>query len=275
MKKSIVSLLTVAAFVCGMTSCNNAKKQEDTAKKEEVAVKENLPSKSILTVELKNETVQLLKDMPDSELPYRLASGSVTIGVGDMSYMLPVAKAADLNTLSQKARACGMYYADLNILKATKQPTADVEKVLAKLTTELNVPFILDILKEKVPANATKEQMQAFFKDQETKVIEAMAANDKIDIQIEMIGGMSAEYACLLANPKLVVKGDATSAGLSDTMMKRVDMLNEIIGDLSEYYPNLKQLSEIISPLKEDVASVQKARDSKTQIEGIRNALLK
>lgn len=275
MRKSIVSLLTVAAFVCGMASCNNAKKQEETAKKEEVAVKENVPSKNVLTLELKNETVQLLKDMPDSELPYRLATGSVQISVGDMSYMLPVAKAADLNTLSQKARACGMYYADLNILKAIKQPTGEVEKVLAKLTTELNVPFILDILKQQVPANATKEQMQAFFKDQENKVLEAMVENDKIDVEIEMIGGMSAEYACLLANPKLVVKGDATSAGLSDIMMKRVEMLNEIIGDLSEYYPDLKQLSEIIAPLKDDVTSVNKARESRAQIEGIRNALLK
>lgn len=276
MKKSILSMLTVAAVVFSMTSCNGAKKTNDEAEKTEAAaVIAGSAPRSLLTEELKQETLLLLKDMPDSEIPYRISTGEVKVGVGDLSYMLPVAKAAELTTPTQKARACGMYLADYNILKAIGQPTAEVEGVLVKLTADLNISFLLDILKEQAPANATKEQLQAFLDNQEDKIIEKMYNENKVDVEIEMLGAASAEYACLLANPSLVVKGDATSAGLSDNMMKRVDILNEIVADLSVYYPDLKQLGEIISPLKQKVETIQSAREANAEIISIRDSLLK
>lgn len=276
MKKSILSMLTVAAVVFSMTSCNGAKKTNDEAEKTEAAaVIAGSAPRSLLTEELKQETLLLLKDMPDSEIPYRISTGEVKVGVGDLSYMLPVAKAAELTTPTQKARVCGMYLADYNILKAIGQPTAEVEGVLVKLTADLNISFLLDILKEQAPANATKEQLQAFLDNQEDKIIEKMYNENKVDVEIEMLGAASAEYACLLANPSLVVKGDATSAGLSDNMMKRVDILNEIVADLSVYYPDLKQLGEIISPLKQKVETIQSAREANAEIISIRDSLLK
>ena len=71
------------------------------------------------------------------------------------------------------------------------------------------VSFVLDILKEQAPKDATKEQLQAFLNAQEDKIIEKMAAENKIDAEVEMLGAASAEYACLVANPTLVVEGDA------------------------------------------------------------------
>ena len=82
--------------------------------------------------------------------------------------------------------------------------------------------FVLDILKEQAPKDATKEQLQAFLNAQEDKIIEKMAAENKVDAEVEMLGAASAEYACLIANPTLVVEGDATSAGLSTIWKKRV-----------------------------------------------------
>lgn len=276
MKKSVLSVLTVAALVFGMTSCNGAKKTSDDAgKTEEAAVIAGNAPKDLLTEELKTETIQLLKDMPDSEVPYRISTGEVTLGVGNIKYMLPVSKASELSTPSQKARALGMYLSDYNILKAIGQPTAEVEGVLAKLSTDLNVSFVLDILKEQAPEKASKEELKAFLKAQENKIIDKMAADNKMDVAVEMIGGLTAENACLFANPSLVVKGDATSAGLSDNMVKRVDMLGEVVADLGAYYPNLTQLGDIISPLKEKTASVKSARDANADIMGIRDALLK
>lgn len=276
MKKSVLSVLAVAALTFGMVSCNGAKKSnEEATKTEEAAAQAGNVSKDLLTEELKQETILLLKDMPDSEIPYRLNNGEVEVNVGDIKYMLPVAKAAELSTSTLKARALGMYMADYNVLKAMGQPTAELEKVIAKLATDLNITFVLDILKEEAPKDATKEQLQAFLNGQEDKIIEKMAAENKIDVEVEMLGGASAEYACLIANPTLVVKGDATSAGLSENMEKRVSMLGEVVSDLSAYYPDLKQLGEIISPLKEKVASYQEARAANAEIMGIRDALLK
>ena len=134
---------------------------------------------------------------------------------------------------------------------------------------------VLDILKEQAPKDATKEQLQAFLNAQEDKIIEKMAAENKIDAEVEMLGAASAEYACLVANPTLVVEGDATSAGLSTNMEKRVSMLEEVVADLAAYYPDLKQLGETIAPLKEKVASIQSARAANAEIMGIRDALLK
>ena len=134
--------------------------------------------------------------------------------------------------------------------------------------------FVLDILKEQAPKDATKEQLQAFLNAQEDKIIEKMAAENKVDAEVEMLGAASAEYACLVANPTLVVEGDATSAGLSTNMEKRVSM-EEVVADLAAYYPDLKQLGETIAPLKEKVASIQSARAANAEIMGIRDALLK
>ncbi|WP_455628734.1 hypothetical protein [Parabacteroides chinchillae] len=276
MKKSFVSLLTVAAFLFGMASCNSsAKKAEAEAQTEQEAVIAGEVSKSLLTEELKVEVSQFLKDMSESDLAYKLATGEVTVSVANTDFMLPVSKASELTTQAQKARACGMYFADLNILKAMKKPTTDVENVLVKLTTDLNIPFVIDIMKESAPANASKEEVNAFMKAQEDKLIDAMMENDKADIEIELLGGMSVEYAYLLANPGLVVKGDAISAGLSDNMIKRLDTLQQIVGDLSKYYPDLSQLGETIAPLKEMVVSVNAARAAQKDIEAMRTNLLK
>ncbi|WP_455621530.1 hypothetical protein [Parabacteroides sp.] len=276
MKKSFVSLLTIAAITFGMVSCNNSKKQEAAEQKvEEEAVIAGEVSKGLLTAELKDEVTRFLKDMPDSELPYKVSTGEVTISVANTDFMLPVSKVSELNTQAQKARACGIYFADLNVLKAMKKPTTDIENVLVKLTTDLDIPFAIDIMKESAPANASKEELSKFMKDQENKLIDAMMENDKADVELELLGGMAVEYAIVYANPGLVVKGDATSAGLSENMEKRLEILQQITADLAKYYPDLDQLGTTIAPLSGMVTTVNMARESRAKIEEMRANLLK
>ncbi|WP_455629919.1 hypothetical protein, partial [Parabacteroides sp.] len=271
MKKSFVSLLTIAAITFGMVSCNNSKKQEAAEQKvEEEAVIAGEVSKGLLTAELKDEVTRFLKDMPDSELPYKVSTGEVTISVANTDFMLPVSKVSELNTQAQKARACGIYFADLNVLKAMKKPTTDIENVLVKLTTDLDIPFAIDIMKESAPANASKEELSKFMKDQENKLIDAMMENDKADVELELLGGMAVEYAIVYANPGLVVKGDATSAGLSENMEKRLEILQQITADLAKYYPDLDQLGTTIAPLSGMVTTVNMARESRAKIEEMR-----
>jgi len=276
MKKSFINLLAVSALVFGMASCGGSQKSnKEAAKNEEAAVIAGSVPKNLLTEELKTETIQLLKDMPDSEIPYRAYSGEVKLGVGNLGYMVPTSKANDLTTNSQKARAVGIYFADLNILRAINQPTVDVEAVLAKLTADLNISYIQNVMKDKLPENASKEEFKAFTQKQQEKIIDELAANDRMDVQIEILAGMAAEYACLMANPSLVIEGDATSAGLSENMEKRVGVLLEITEDLSTYYPDLKNVGTTIAPLQTMTATITTARNSNAEITGIRDALLK
>ena len=276
MKKSFVSLLTIAAITFGMVSCNSSKKQDAAEQKvEEEAAIAGEVSKGLLTAELKDEVTRFLKDMPDSELPYKVSTGEVTISVANTDFMLPVSKVSELNTQAQKARACGIYFADLNVLKAMKKPTTDIENVLVKLTTDLDIPFAIDIMKESAPANASKEELSKFMKDQENKLIDAMMENDKADVELELLGGMAVEYAIVYANPGLVVKGDAVSAGLSENMEKRLEILQQITADLAKNYPDLDQLGKTIAPLSDMVVSVNMARESKAKIEEMRTNLLK
>jgi precorrin-3B methylase len=213
--------------------------------------------------------------MPSSEIPYRIATGEVSIGVGDTKFMLPVSKAPELTSASQKACACGIYLTDYNVLKAMGQNTEKLETVLARLTSDLNITFVMAILNESAPGNASKEEFAKFLQNREDQILQAMIDNDKIDVQIEMLSGIAAETACVYANPSLVIKGDATTAGLSDNLMKRLETLNEITADLTAYYPDLKELGETISPLKDKVSSIQTARSANTEITAIRDALLK
>ena len=277
MKRSFVSLLTIAAISMSLISCNNAKKENATPEQqmEQEAVIAGEVSKNLLTAELKDEVTRFLKDMPDSDLPYKLSTGEVEISVANTDFMLPTSKANELNTPAQKARACGIYFADLNMLKAMKKPTTEVESAILKLTTDLNIPFAVEIMKESAPANASQEELNKFLKDQEDKLINAMAQNDKIDVQMELLGGMAVEYAYIYGNPGLVVKGDAVSAGLSDNMTKRLDILQEITADLAKYYPDMQVLGETIAPLKDMVVSVNEARASKDKIGAMRDTLLK
>ncbi len=275
MKKSFVSLLTIAAVSFGMVSCGGNKSQDATQSIEEEAVIAGEVSKSLLTAELKDEVSRFLKDMPASDLPYKLSTGEISVSVSNADFMLPAAKLTEFNTKTQKARACGIYFADLNILKAMQKPTTDVEKALAKLAQDLDMPFAIEIMKEEAPANATQEQLNTFLDEQENKLIDAMMENDKADIELELLGGMAVEYAIIYANPGLVVKGDAVSAGLSENMEKRLDILMEITNDLAKYYPDLQQTGQIIAPLKDMVTSVNAARESRSQIEAMRAELLK
>ncbi len=277
MKRSFVSLLTIAAISMSLISCNNAKKENATPEQqmEQEAVIAGEVSKNLLAAELKDEVTRFLKDMPDSDLPYKLSTGEVEISVANTDFMLPTSKANELNTPAQKARACGIYFADLNMLKAMKKPTTEVESAILKLTTDLNIPFAVEIMKESAPANASQEELNKFLKDQEDKLIDAMAQNDKIDVQMELLGGMAVEYAYIYGNPGLVVKGDAVSAGLSDNMTKRLDILQEITADLAKYYPDMQVLGETIAPLKDMVVSVNEARASKDKIGAMRDTLLK
>ena len=269
MKKSFVSLLTIAAITFGMVSCNSSKKQDAAEQKvEEEAAIAGEVSKGLLTAELKDEVTRFLKDMPDSELPYK-------VSVANTDFMLPVSKVSELNTQAQKARACGIYFADLNVLKAMKKPTTDIENVLVKLTTDLDIPFAIDIMKESAPANASKEELSKFMKNQENKLIDAMMENDKADVELELLGGMAVEYAIVYANPGLVVKGDAISAGLSENMEKRIGIIQQITADLAKYYPDLEQLGTTIAPLSGMVATINTARESKAKIEEMRANLLK
>ena len=251
MKRSFVSLLTIAAISMSLISCNNAKKENATPEQqmEQEAVIAGEVSKNLLTAELKDEVTRFLKDMPDSDLPYKLSTGEVEISVANTDFMLPTSKANELNTPAQKARACGIYFADLNMLKAMKKPTTEVESAILKLTTDLNIPFAVEIMKESAPANASQEELNKFLKDQED--------------------------AYIYGNPGLVVKGDAVSAGLSDNMTKRLDILQEITADLAKYYPDMQVLGETIAPLKDMVVSVNEARASKDKIGAMRDTLLK
>lgn len=270
-------MAAVSALMFGMASCggNTQKANSESEATEQAAVIAGEAPKDLLTEELKQETLQFLKDMPSSDVPYRFFTGEVKVNVGDLGYMLPVAKASEVTTATQKARALGMYLADYNVSKAIGKANDEIAGAASKLATDLNITYVLDILKQEAPQGATKEQLSAFLKDQENQIIEKLAAENKIDVALELIGSSTAEYACVIANPSLSVEGDAVSAGLSDNMAKRLDMLGEIVGDLANYYPDLQQMVTTITPLKEKAASIAEARAAQADIQGIRDALLK
>jgi hypothetical protein len=271
MKKNCVSLLIAAAFVISLASCGG-KKANDAA--QDKAASEAGITKSILTEELKQEVLMLLRDMPPSDIPQRIANGEIVMEVGNLSYMLPVSKAAGLVTTSQKARALGIYLADYHVLKILGQPLAEIENAMAKLTSDLDITFLLSVVQE--TTSASKDEVHAGIQTQEAAIINLLAANNKIDVAVEILGGITVEQAYLYANPSLSVKGDITYIEtLSANMLKRFDILGEVVSDLATYNPDLKTLVETTNPLKEMLVSLETARKSNAAIRNIRDGLLK
>ena len=213
MKKNVLCVAAISALMFGMASCggNTQKANNEAEATEQAAVIAGEAPKDLLTEELKQETLQFLKDMPSSDVPYRFFTGEVKVNVGDVSYMVPATKAAELTTNTQKARALGMYLADYNVAKAIGKPTDEIAGAISKLAADLNVTYVLDILKQEAPKDATHEQLQAFLKQQQNQVVEKLAGENKLDVAVEVLGSSTAEYACVIANPSLVVEGDAVS----------------------------------------------------------------
>ncbi|MDR0536898.1 MAG: hypothetical protein LBH04_02445 [Tannerellaceae bacterium] len=266
MRKHHIRLLIVALLTVSLASCTGKKNKENA--QENAAAQAGLISKAVLTEELKSETVQLLKDMPDSDIPQRIAAGEITIGLANFDYMLPTATAAEATSSLQKARALGVFLADYNLLKVLGQPVEEVEAALTKLASDLDVTFILNNR-----AGSPTEPLD--FRSQQENIINTLAEKDKIDIAVEILGGIIVENACLYANPSLVVKGDVTYAEtLSTNMLKRFDIIGEVIDDLATYYPDLKGLRETIAPLGDKLSSVNVARAARADIIDVRNKLL-
>ena len=277
MKKCCISMWSVVVLSLGLFSCGGgANQQAEAEEKLEVeAVIAGDVARNMLTDELKMEVTQFLKDMPISDLVYQLATGEVQVALANTDFMLPVSRVSDLNTRAQQARACGIYFADMNVLKVLGKPTAEVEQVLLQLTTDLNVPFVVDVMGTEVPEHATREELSHFMKQQEDKLIDVMMENDKADLEIEFLGGLAVEYAYILANPGLSIQGDATTAGLTTNMAKRLDVLIDITKDLAQFYPDMTELGQIIAPLRQMTTSVETAREHQKDIEAMRASLLK
>lgn len=258
-----------------MVSCGGSQKQK--AAKEDVeqqAVIAGEVSKDLLAVELQVEVKSFLKDLPTPTLPEQLSTGEVQISLANTDFMLPMNKMSELNTKTQKARAMGMYVTDASILKAMKKPVKEIKNVLVKLATELDMPFAIDIMNESMPNDNSKEEIAKFVTARD-KFIDAMVDNNKADVLIEILGGMSVEYGLIYANPGLVVKGEAVTEGLSKNMEKRLDMIMEITNDLAKYYPDLQFMGKTIEPLKDMMIPLELARESRAQIEEMRATLLK
>ena len=179
MKKCCISMWSVVVLSLGLFSCGGgANQQAEAEEKLEVeAVIAGDVARNMLTDELKMEVTQFLKDMPISDLVYQLATGEVQVALANTDFMLPVSRVSDLNTRAQQARACGIYFADMNVLKVLGKPTAEVEQVLLQLTTDLNVPFVVDVMGTEVPEHATREELSHFMKQQEDKLIDVMMEN--------------------------------------------------------------------------------------------------
>ena len=81
MKKSFVSLLTIAAITFGMVSCNSSKKQDAAEQKvEEEAAIAGEVSKGLLTAELKDEVTRCrIRSCLTKYLPARLRSLSLIL----------------------------------------------------------------------------------------------------------------------------------------------------------------------------------------------------
>lgn len=146
MKK--ISILLVIASLMVLVSCGNqgGKKASTKAISTEEAYAQadfKIKMDSLIHSLSMLQSVPLGKDIKDGKITLTAKEKKVK-----PNYLLPLSKAKDLVTTSQKWSGMAMYDIDLQVAKFYDMPTQDLEQLLAKLALDVNSPATTALFKD-------------------------------------------------------------------------------------------------------------------------------
>lgn len=271
MKKIIFALLAISIVL--FSSCgNNQGKKKTTKEATKTSVQEQY-----ITADLKIKLDSLVSAMNQlGMLPIFQSAeqGKITLTEKEKkvkpNYLLPVYKANELTTLTQKYRAAMMYRVDLAIAELYGMPTADYKQTLAKLMVDINNPAFTQDLNEKAKNGEMKDII--------TKVYNEELENGTINFFYEAaVAGIVEQLYVLTKNiDKFIVCFDDQSAS---EITYRFTLVHDGIVSLIPYHPEMQSLDTVLQPLYViNAINVKQLRDQLMELKGeidvIRNSLL-
>lgn len=271
MKK--LSFLLVAISIVLFSACGNNQGKKKTAKETKTVSVEEQYISADLKIKL-DSLVSSLNSLGMIPIFENATNGKIQLTAKEKKikpdYLLPVSKAKDAVTLSQKYRAIMMYRIDKAIAEMYEMPTEDYTQTIAKLIVNINNP----VFTQDFAAKAKSNELEGLA----TKIYNQELQNGTVNLFWEAcVAGMIEQLYVLTKNiDKFIVCFDDKSA--SDISYRFI-LVHEGIVSLIPYHPEMKSLNEALEPLYViNAINVTQLRDQlmelKGEIEVIRNGLL-
>lgn len=180
-------------------------------------------------------------------------------------YLLPLSKAKDLLTLSQKWSALAVYDIDIQVAKIYDMPIEEYKQVLAKLALEVNSPA--------VSANIKNYDFGAYF----NAIYKENLENGTLDIYWGAIasGIIESLYIFTQNIDKFMLSFTDETAS---EMTYRIILVHEAITSLIPFHPEMADLNKVLEPLsKINATSVKELSNQlielKEEITAARNSI--
>ena len=272
MKKLAVIILACA--IIAVPSCKNQGKKK-AAKAEEAATEQVSQAEQYVTEELKINFETLLESVKKMKKAPFLKSGN-TIELTDKEkmvkpdFLIDPEKANGLVTLTQKYRVAAMLSADKIIAKLYDMPQDAYNAAIKKLIVDINDPAV----KSYAESYETAEDETALLSQLMNDEYDAGRANYFWELSSAYL--VEELYICTQNLDKFMPMFDDESA--SEVTYNFV-CVHEGIKQLTEFYPEMNSLNEILDPLYViNAISVEQLRSQLTELKGeievVRNLLL-
>ncbi len=190
-------------------------------------------------------------------------------------YLLPISKADDLQTLSQKNVALAMFTVDRGIAYLYGMPTDDYDAVIAKLAVEVNTSIMgLDFSK----LNFKDPKVAADLIEKVQKLTADARKNGTLDSYVQRFTGIFVENLFVLSqNPDFFAVNFTDE--YADDITYRIVLLSDLIERMVQVYPDMQVLKtnfDLLKPLNaiNKQQLLDQLKGMKPEIEQVRNSIL-
>lgn len=264
MKKLFISMLCISALV--LVSCGNkaSKKKDAVVEPKEVSAQEQYLTEDLI---LKmNDLITSLGDFGLVPQMRAIFDGKVELTEKEKQvkpqFLMPLEKADELITLSQKSKALGVYFVDKSYAALYGIPTEPYDAILTRLSVETDNQGILEEPDINIEINASDT------KDWVVSMGNELLEKEKINQFIETAAAGVLENIYILSQDldRYIVFFDDESA--SEISLRFVYLL-EAANDLLPYYPELSSLITVIEPLRViNAVTVAQLKEQLTTLKG-------
>jgi hypothetical protein len=245
MKKITIACMLAAALVLSACGNNASKKKDAQTKTTETSQQEQyLTEDLIIKLDSLISGFQKLGMMPHMQA---MIDGKVVLTDKEKrikpTFLMPLSKAADLVTLSQKNRALAVYAIDREVATMYGLPTDEYDQVIGKLAVETDNQAMIDGAQINVEVNSY--DINSWI----VSMGEEQLAKEQVHMFFELAAAAMLEslYITSLDIPRYITYfNDQTAADVSYRFVLVVDGVESLI----PYHPELETVKSLLEPLK-------------------------
>lgn len=258
MKK--ITFVLIAASLILMGSCGNQQNKKKKTETKTTTAEQYL--KEDLKIQLDSLVAELTK-LQSGIITTSIENGKVTLSEKEKkvkpNYLLPLEKASEATTLSEKYRAVAIYMSDMAVAKLYDMPTDGYKQTISKLLADINSPALTAAFKEGQSANIDAALRSLY--DEALK-------NNTMNLFWDVVVSSMVEQLYIVTHniDKFITCFDDQSA--ADVTYRFVLVHNGIVS-LIPYHPEMKNLETILKPLEViNAMSVKELRDQLIELKG-------